>query len=178
MFVSNSAACAIILDARSRRVHQLWARSDIRFRHRQASSPPTNTQKNYPHATQPDPTLATTYSTSCPVCIHILNPHHETDTTQNITTPSSASRSNKSGGDNGTPMGGRRTTSSERRGRRYQGKGGKQGGEPVPPPLRAPPPEGCGEPRPLLYGGGDEAAAIVSRWGGYDFRKEREKKTS
>ncbi len=89
---------------------------------------------------------------------------------KNNTTPASATWSSKSGGDPGPQAaGGRRVTSAERGGRHSgrqqphpRRKGSKQEGEPRPP--TAPVPEGCGEPRPLLYGGGDEAAAIVSRW--------------
>eukprot|EP00903_Cladosiphon_okamuranus_P019404 g17841.t1 len=81
------------------------------------------------------------------------------------TTPGSATRSNKSGGDN-TPSGKRAiSASSEKRGhssRHHSRRGSKQEGKP--PQLRTPLPEGCAEPRPMLYGGGDEAAAIASRF--------------
>lgn len=98
-----------------------------------------------------------------------LHPTTSNRTTKTNTTPASATWSNKSGVDNNTQSGKRTTSaSSEKRGhnsKHHSRRGSKQEGEPPPP--RAPLSEGCAEPRPMLYGGGDEAAAIASRWDGF-----------
>ncbi|CAM9498965.1 unnamed protein product, partial [Scytosiphon promiscuus] len=87
----------------------------------------------------------------------------------NNTTPASSTRPGKLGGDSGNNSAGTgkraASASSEHRGNKHQRRpGSKQHEEEIAPAPKPPLPEGCGDPRPLLYGGGDEAAAIGSRF--------------